>query len=127
MHLIHQRADVVDIGEVPFHRLFGGLRVAGTDGLENGLMPHVRDSAAGRGLMGQFPYMLGAFERELQNGEQRFVAGGVREQQMELDVEFHRLRLVEGLVRFLAEDALQCGDMGRKGALRREGCDSRFE
>ena len=59
----------MDVGEVLFHRLFCGLRVAGTDGLENGLMPHVRDPTAGRGLMGQFPHMLGAFERELQNSE----------------------------------------------------------
>ena len=41
----------MDVGEMLFHRMFGGLRVAGTNGLENGLMSHVRDSAAGGGLM----------------------------------------------------------------------------
>ena len=117
----------MNVGEMPFHRMLGGLRIAGTDGLENGLMPHVRDPTAGRGLMGQFPHMLGAFERELQNGEQQLVAGGVREQQMELDVEFHRLRLAEVFVRFFFKDALQRGKVGRKGALRCEGRDSRFE
>lgn len=68
--LFREGADVVDIGEMPFHRMFSSLCVARADSLKNNLMPYVRNSTAGGGLMGQLPDMFGAFERELQNGEQ---------------------------------------------------------
>ena len=43
-------------------------------------MSYMRNSAAGGGLMGQLPDVFGAFECELQNGEQQFIVRGVREQ-----------------------------------------------
>lgn len=63
-------ADVVYVGKVSFHSVFGTLSVVCGNRLEDQLVSQMRDPSAGGGLVGTFADMFGALEGELQHCEQ---------------------------------------------------------